>query len=236
MDDQKVESTERFFVQLAVTEDGQIDLKQARTRVVVQDTDTVYVNFTTLSQTVKEGDNEVATVCVELEAEVESEVTIQLATDCDTANQPQDFETTYEVLRFQPLGERRWCVSIPITDDKILENSEQFLVYIFDSERGRVRDNEGGRGYVEVVSSESGKEVEVLSGGVNSVVVIGDNDRVTVGMTVAEYTVEESEKDVAVCMRMEGVIERKFDISLRTVSDTARGEAHPLIISHLQQY
>ena len=236
MDDQKVESTERFFVQLAATEDDQIDFEQARTRVVVRDTDTVYVNFTTLSQTVREGDDEVATVCVELEAEVESEVTIQLATDGDTAHQPRDFETTYEVLRFPPLGERRRCVSIPITDDEILEHSEQFLVYIFDSERGRVRDNEGGRGYVEVVSSGSGTEVEVLSGGVRSVVVIGDNDRVTVGMTVAEYTVEESEEDVTVCMRMEGVIERKFDISLRTVSDTARGEADPLVISRLQLY
>ena len=233
VNDERVESTESFFIQLATTGDEQIVLDRARTRVLIEDTDMVYVNFTELSQTVSEGDG-AATVCVELEAEVESEVRVQLATDDGTARQPRDFDRTYKVLMFEPLGETRQCVDISITDDEILEDEEQFLVYIFDSERSRVRENEGGRGYVEVVPPGSGTEVEVLSGGVRSVVAIRDNDRVTIGMTVSEYTVEESSPEVTVCLQIDGEIERKVDVSMRTVPGTARREPDPLfMVTHV---
>ena len=236
-----MEATESFFIQLATTGDEQIILDRDRTRVIVTDTDVVYVNFTQLSQTVSEVDTSVS-VCVELESVVESPVTVQLATDSDTAHQPRDFTTAYETLTFEPRGDTRLCVSIAVHDDDILEEDEQFLVYIFDSERSRVRENDGGRGYVEIVvdsGSGEGEVVEVLSGGVKSVVVIRDDDTVRIGMTVTEYTVEESQSEVTVCMEMEGEIERKVDVSLQAVSGTARGTdtetlllpVHSLVIS-----
>ena len=228
VNDERVESIESFFVQLATTGDEQVILDQARTRVVIHDTDTVYVDFTELTHTVSE-EGAGVTVCVELESEVDSKVIVQLATDDGTARQPQDFDRTYEVLQFEPRGETRKCVAITIRDDEIVEDDEQFLVYIFDSERSRVRENEGGRGYVEVVHSGSGGEVEVLSGGVRSVVVIRDDDRVVIGMMVPEYTVDESSSEVTVCLKMDGEIERKVAVSMRTVPGTARGEADPLI-------
>jgi hypothetical protein len=221
VNDERVESIESFFVQLATTGDEQVILDQARTRVVIHDTDTVYVDFTELTHTVSE-EGAGVTVCVELESEVDSKVIVQLATDDGTARQPQDFDRTYEVLQFEPRGETRKCVVITIRDDEIVEDDEQFLVYIFDSERSRVRENEGGRGYVEVVHSESGGEVEVLSGGVRSVVVIRDDDRVVIGMMVPEYTVDESSSEVTVCLKMDGEIERKVAVSMRTVPGTAR--------------
>jgi hypothetical protein len=64
--------------------------------------------------------------------------------------------------------------------------------------------------------------VEVLSGGVRSVVVIRDDDRVVIGMTVPEYTVVESSSEVTVCLKMDGEIERKVDVLMRTVPGTAR--------------
>ena len=232
VNDDIVEGEESFFIELTTTGDDQIILDNSRTQVVVRDTDVVYVDYVERTQTVGESDGS-ASVCVELSAEVESEVTVQLATDDDTARQPRDYARTYEVLRFQPRAERRQCVSIAVRDDDILEEDEQFLVYIFDSERSRVRDQEGEvKGFVEVEPSGSGGGVEVLSGGVRSVVVIRDNDRVTIGMVVPEYTVVESASEVTVCLKMEGEMERKVDVYIRTVNGEAIGEENPLI-NHL---
>jgi hypothetical protein len=216
-DDEKVEGTETFFLQLAAG-DPQVRLSGDRARIVIEDTDVVGVGFVALTQKVGEADG-AATVCVELDSEVESPVSVKLATDSDTAHHPRDFNTTYRELQFEPRGDTRQCVTVTVHDDAILENEEQFLVYIFDSERSRVTDNGGGRGFVEV---NTGSGVEVLSGGVRSVVVISDNDRVTIGVTQPEYTVEESEKYVNVCLKVTGDMEREVDVTLGTVDGTAK--------------
>ena len=227
LNDTIVEDTESFFVQLTTTGDEQIILERAQARVVIQDSDVVNVTHVQQTQTVRESDDSVS-VCVQLSSEVESPVSVKLVTDGDTAHDPRDFTKTYRVLTFEPEGDIQQCVSIAVRDDNVLEENEQFFVYIFDFERTQVTGEEGGvRGFVEVETSGSGGNgggVEVLSGGVGSVIVIQDDDQVRIGVLQSKYTVEESEPEVVVCLEMEGEMERKVDVSLQTISGTAKRE------------
>lgn len=193
------------------------------------DNDVAYVDFTQLSQTVSEADGSVS-VCVELESRVEIPLSIQLATRSESAQHARDFNNTYVVLDYEPLGDLRQCTTIPINDDDVLEDEEQFLVYIFDSERVKVRENAGGRGYVEIfvpgLGSGDEGEVRILSGGVRSVVVIEDNDRVTIGMVETQFTVPENQSVVIVCLKMEGETEKRVNVLMKTEPGTAIGNVN----------
>lgn len=170
---------------------------------------------------VSEGAGEVS-VCVELGAEVERMVTIRLVTDEDTAQRSLDFTQTYAQITFEPRGNTHQCIGIPIIDNDILENEEQFFVYIFDSDRSRVVDR-GNRGDVEVEVGSGG--VEVITGGVQRVVVISDDDSVRIGVEMTQYQVEESE-EVRVCLKVfEGEMARSVDVTAQTAVGTAKGES-----------
>ena len=221
IDDETVEATESFNIQLTAGGDQTIIVKD-RSTVVIEDVDVVSVDFVQLEQTVSESDA-VVTVCVELGAEVQSEVIVQLATDDSTAVHPADFIDVYVEMVFEPHGDMQHCVDIQIVDNNVLENEEQFFVYIFDSDRSRVVEHGTGRGFVEVDLGSGGGEV-VLSGGVRSEVTIVNDDHVYISVESADISVEESERDVTVCLVMEGEMERNVDITVQTQNDVAKGE------------
>lgn len=183
-----------------------------------------------LNQTVSERDAMVM-VCVELYAPVEAVVTVQLATDDHTALHSVDFSDTYVELVFEAYGNISECVEIPIIDNDILEYDEEFLVYIFDSDRARVVEHDDGRGYVEIEVG-SGGEIEVLSGGVQSVVSIIDDDYVHIGIEEPTYTVGESDDDVIVCLVVVGEMERTVDVTLKTIERRGTAKGNHMYRSH----
>lgn len=220
IDDSTVEETESFTVQLT-GEDRVIPLND-QTQIFINDTDVVDVDFNQSMYSVSETDDEVR-ICVNLDAEVEKRVTVELVTIDDTAQRLLDFTYTHTEVMFEPRGDVQQCISIPIIDDGVVESKEQFLVYVFDSDRSRVADR-GSREDVQIDLPGSGGGVEVLSGGLQCVVVIEDDDKVRIGMERPEYSVLESEREVRVCLELEGEIERGVEVSVQTVGVTARGE------------
>lgn len=220
IDDSTVEETENFIVQLT-GEDRVIPLND-RTRIFINDTDVVDVDFSQSTYSVSETDGEV-TVCVNLDAEVEKKVTVELVTIEETAQRLLDFAYTHTEVMFEPRGDIKQCISIPITDDVVVESKEEFFVYLFDSDRSRVADR-GSREDVQIDILGSGGGVEVITGEVKCVVVIEDDDKVRIGMEHSQYEVVESEGNVHVCLVLEGVIERSVDVSVQTEVGTARGK------------
>ena len=216
VDDETVEDTESFIIQLTAG-DSQIIFIGQRARIFITDIDKVNVELEHLAYSVSEGDSEVS-VCVQLGAEVEKRVSVRLITDEHTAQPHADFIPMDVEIDFEPRGDTVRCVGVPIVNNTVLEKEEQFYVYVFGADRSIVVD---GEDYVEV---GSGEDVEVLIGGVRSEVVITDDDRVRIGVEQVEYVVEESEGEVRVCLVLEGETERTVDISMQTVVDTARGE------------
>lgn len=217
IDDEAVEDTESFLIQLT-TRDSQVVSINHRARISITDTDVVNVVLGDLAYSVIESDTEVS-VCVQLEAEVETRASVRLLTDEHTAQQYVDFMPIDVEIDFEPRGDTMQCIAVPIVDNNVLEKEERFYVYVFGADRSRVN----GEDYVEVEVG-SGGDVEVLIGGVRGEVVITDNDSVRIGVEQEEYVVDENEGEVRVCLVLEGEMERTVDISMQTVVDTARGE------------
>ena len=200
-----------------------MDLGRDRMMIVITDSDLVDVDFVLLNQSVTEGDG-VVSVCVELKDSVEAEVTVELATEDDTAVETSDFVDIYRELVFEARGNTTQCVDVEIVDNNILESEEDFLVYIFDSERARVVEHGDGRGYVVVeLGSGGGGGMEVLSGGVRSTVTIVDDDQVRIGVEATAYMVDESADEVVVCLEVVGEMERSVDVVLNIKEGSARG-------------
>lgn len=223
-----MEETENFIVQLT-GEDRVVPLND-QTRIFINDTDVVDVDFSQSMYSVSETDGEVR-VCVDLDAKVEKTVTVELVTIEDTAQQLMDFTYTHTEVTFEPRGDIQQCVGIPIINDSVVETKEQFLVYMFDSDRSRVADRDS-REDVQIDLPGSGGGVEVITGGVECVVVIEDDDKVRIGMEQPQYDVVESEGNVHVCLVLEGEIERSVDVSVQTVDGSARGKIQIYGILH----
>ena len=222
LNDDTVEETESFFVQLSA-DDPQLDIRSNSSRIIIDDMDVVDVGFVRSPQTVSEGDGQVE-VCVNLSARVERAVTVILATDDGTAHQLVDYSKLFVELTFKSRGVTRMCVDVEIVDNAVLEHTEQFTVYVFGSDRTQVVDDGGVRGYVRIEEGSGGEE-QLLSGGLPSVVVINDDDTVRIGLNQTVFSVNESQSDVEVCLVIEGETEISVDVTMETEGGTEAGDA-----------
>ena len=204
IDDDIVESTETFFVELQAAGASVSDnIRINRAKILVEDSDQVSVGFEQSSYSVVEGEGEVS-VCAVLGAVAERRVTVQITTSGGTAEEDTDFTQTTTELTFEPGSSAHQCSAIAILDDTVLENEEQFTVHLLIPDPSTYV--EGGSG--------------------SAVVLIGDNDNVSVSLEREEYSVEEAEGgEVEVCVELREVIERAVEVDLFTEPGTAQGES-----------
>ena len=200
-----MEGDENFRVLLTAS-DSFVRINISEMTVSISDSDNVSVNFDHSVYSVNEEEGEM-TVCVELGAEVEREVSVRLTTSDATAYSSSDFTQVDTELSFQPQNATRLCMGIPIENDDILEDEEYFLLSMLTADKALYTGND----------EAAGKNSTV-------VVTVTDNDSVSVGLVVSEHSVEEEGGEVEVCVLLMGLIERDVMVTLFTEPGTAYGE------------
>jgi hypothetical protein len=85
-------------------------------------------------------------------------LTVQYATQDDTANQGSDYQNTSGQLRFQ-IGDTAKRVEIPITDDMILESTETFRVLLSQPSFGGFLSAEDKTGTATIIDNEPGLRI-----------------------------------------------------------------------------
>ena len=206
LNDEVVEDTEQFFVNLTAMTQDKIDIVTNRAKVLITDSDRVSVDFENPSYSVTEGSDASVDVCVLLGARVEKKITVQFSSAADTAQHYSDFHQNTSQLVFESGGPTRMCVSIIVMDDSLLEDNEQFTAYILISDPALY------------IASD------VTSINSSAVVVIGDNDHVSVSLERASVSVAEGVGQFPVCCVLSGVIGKPVPITFSTTPGTARGE------------
>ena len=221
LNDAVAEETEVFFVNLTTSSvvPGNISILTNRARVQILDSDLVSITFEHSSYSVTEGEDATLEVCVELGASTEKEIVVQFSAVAETAQHYSDFSQEDSQLTFQARGSTRECTSIVVMDDQILEDEEQFTVYILFSDPAL---------YI--------PDYPTLSNS-SAVVTIEDNDHITVWLESSLYQVGEGVGQVSVCIILNGTTGKEVPITLSSHPGTARnGSVDPgMYITHEQR-
>ena len=207
LNDDVVEDTEQFFVNLTTIGPGNssVDIVTNRARVLIVDSDSVSVDFQHSRYFATEGDEQNVLVCVELGAPVEKKFTVQFSATADTAQHYSDFHQNDSQLVFESRGDIQACAEVVIMDDDILENDEQFSVDILLDDAALY------------IASDSTRRTS------SAVVVIGDNDHVSVSLESAVYTVGESDDQLSVCSTLSGRIGKTVTLTFSSQPGSAQG-------------
>ena len=200
--DSIVEITETFAVRLTSSAPF-VTITLNETLVRINDSDSTTVQFETSAYSVSEQE-ETLSVCVVLGAEIEREASVRVNTGDGTARSGPDFTQTDVELTFEARGSTRVCTSIGITNDDVVEDTEQFLVFLTAADEA-----------LQTPADTSPVSVTVV-----------DNDRVRISLEREELSVEEEEGQVEMCVRLTGVIEKNVAVSLSPVPNTAHGETN----------
>ena len=111
---------------------------------------------------------------------------------------PEDFTETQVMLTFSPSISRA-CADIPIEDDEVSEDPEDFPVVLTSDDP-------------DVISMQPMANVTII-----------DNDAVTIGFEMETYPALEDQGTVEVCARlMEGTLAREVVITFLTEDDSAQ--------------
>ena len=211
LDDSVAEDTEFFFVNLTTTttttdnvSPSEISILTNRARVQIIDSDRLSIQFEHSTYSVTEGEDEELEVCVELGARMEKEITVQFSAVAETAQHYSDFSQVDSQLTFRASGSTRECTLIRLMDDELLEDKEQFAVYILFSDPAL---------YVPGHPSVSNS---------SAVVSIGDNDYVSVQLESSLYEVREDVGVVSVCIILNGTTGKEVFISFTSMQGTAQ--------------
>ena len=154
------------------------------------------------SYTVNEGDGSVMVCAAIVSGTLERTLTFRLTTQDDSATSPADYSSTTVGLTFDESTSRA-CADIPIEDDQIVENPEDFRVVV------------------------GGDDPDIVFDPSNSTVTIIDNDNVVIGFEMERYQGDEG-SEVEVCaIVMEGVLERQALVAVTTSDISAQGKMTP---------
>ncbi|WP_171037066.1 Calx-beta domain-containing protein [Maribacter algarum] len=130
LDDSIIEVTETFDI--TASSIANITLLDDTARGSILDNDLVTGNgiaFTNTNVVVNEGTDAFAVYTVTLTGAISENVTVDYTTNEGTALNPGDFTTTSGTLTFTPtVGS--FDIQVPITDDSIIENTENFTVVL----------------------------------------------------------------------------------------------------------
>ena len=151
---------------------------------------------------VNEGDGRILVCAKIITGTLARSATVSLSTrdGNTTSTSPRDFSAVTTELTFDPHTSMA-CVNISIKDDRIVESPESFIVILSDDD-----------------------PAVNLEAPTTAVVIINDNDMVTVGFEMDWYHEEEGQTTY-VCAVVKGNVslERQVIIQLSTVDVTASG-------------
>ncbi|WP_313792159.1 Calx-beta domain-containing protein, partial [Croceivirga lutea] len=131
-DDDIIEATEQFFVDLSnLVTNTPITITDNQATVDILDNDNIPgvtgISFDNDSVVVNEGDG-TATINVLLTGNVQGGVTVDYTTTDNTAEDTSDYTLTTGTLTFVGTDGEIQPITVPITDDDIIEATEQFFV------------------------------------------------------------------------------------------------------------
>ena len=132
----------------------------------------------------------------------------------------RDYIEHSATLEFAMSDEVTKCTDILLIDDSILEDQDDFSVYMN-------------------ATNPADDAVKIAPGSMVSTITILDNDIVTVGVQNESYTVDESDGQLPVCVTLTGEIERAVQVTFHTEAGTALGNigsAAPLLHGRWSSY
>ena len=154
-----------------------------------------------LTYNVDEGDGTVQVCAILVSGTLERTVTFTLSTQDSsaTSTDPLDFSAVLEELTFNQTTARQ-CVDIPIEDDNIVEEPENFTVVV------------------------SGDDPDVDFTPPTSVVTITDNDRVVIGFEMERYQGDEGDTVQVCAILSNGTLERSIVVDITSGDLSAIGK------------
>jgi hypothetical protein len=188
VDDLLDENEENFDLTLT-TDDPDIALAPDNAMVIIIDNDNVTIGLERTSTTVSEDDGTVE-VCASVQGPVELQrsVRVVLSTLPGSALAGLDYTSVVETLMFDATNTRR-CLDVPITDDDVLENDEDFLVELTTPE----------------------PDVNLMPD--IGVITIEDTSEIVIGFEETIYRVNESAGTQLVCVALiRGNIAKQVDV------------------------
>ena len=130
-DDNLIELTENFLVDLTnISATGNITISDSQASIDILDNDATPgtgISFDNTNVTVNE-DAGTATFTVRLTGNVAGGFTLDYATADGAANQPGDYSSTSGTLTFVGNDGESFDINVPIIDDSLIENTEDFVV------------------------------------------------------------------------------------------------------------
>ncbi|XP_028399458.1 uncharacterized protein LOC114522881 [Dendronephthya gigantea] len=201
-DDNIVETDELFTLSLSTAPGSALRVGSPGTTLIsIDDNDVASVEMNSQTYTSSE-DDDTTQVQVKLNAlaPIERELTFSISTKNGSALSPRDFTHLEQVGRFSAgLGNgATLSISIDISDDVVVENTEDF--------------------YVQLAEIDSALQVANPN---RSIVYIQDNDAFEAQFTHGDLSVNEEDGNVRVSVRLNGQHEREVTIRLNTVQNTA---------------
>ncbi|CAI8033561.1 FRAS1-related extracellular matrix protein 2, partial [Geodia barretti] len=189
MDDTIFEGSEVFYGHL-VTQHSGVSITEQNATVVITDNDFIEIGFTPNSYIIEEG--ETAVLFIENRyPDMETEVTVRVEFTSGTATVQEDFVGSAVNVTLLP-GDTQVKVSVPTTNDVVLETTEEFYARatLFISR-------------VSVFESSAS-------------ILIQDNDEVWVSFESDIYLVDEDRGPVVVCIAREGEISETLTVQVST--------------------
>ena len=212
IDDNVVEGVENFFVDITgVALPANVRLVPSRATVTIEDNDVV-IGFKSTEYIVNENDGLVELTVEVISGTLTQDITLNYATEDDTATSPEDYSSVADTLTLSPTM-TSVTFSVSIVDNAVVELAEMFTVALSASEILPVG--------------------VVLTRSVTTVTII-DND-VEIGFEQVTYTVDESSGTVEFTVKVfNGSLGRSVTLTYETTDDTARaGEDYTLLSNTL---
>ena len=196
-DDDIVEGNETFIVSLgAVAGTTETVIATDTAEVTINDNDAAVVTIANITVSESEGD---AVIIAQLDNPVAASFDVTIATSDGTADAGDDYTVPTGTLTFAA-NEQTMNITVPITNDVIVEGAETFTVTVSGSPTGV--------GDVTVSDTEN-----------EATVTITDDDAAVV--TIADITVDESEGDAVIIAQLDNPVAASFDVTIATSDGTA---------------
>ncbi|WP_185783039.1 gliding motility-associated C-terminal domain-containing protein, partial [Croceivirga lutea] len=204
-DDDIIEATEQFFVDLSnLVTNTPITITDNQATVDIIDNDNIPgvtgISFDNDSVVVNEGDG-TATINVLLTGNVQGGVTVDYTTTDNTAEEASDYTLTTGTLTFVGTDGEIQPITVPITDDDIIEATEQFFVDLSNLVTN-----------TPITITDNQATVDIL-----------DNDNIpgVTGITINDITVNEESGTATLTATLTGNVQGGVTVDFNTVDDTA---------------
>jgi hypothetical protein len=181
IDDTEDEANETFLLNLLAPQNGVIADGQATITIIDNDEPVVNTNITITDVEIDENAG-IASVNVCIDKASNQPITVQYNTLNGTALSGTDYTTVNDSVTIGA-GQTCTAISVPILDDKEVEQEETFTINLFNPQNGTITD---GQGVVTITDNDKPTAGKTC----NDIVVTGGNGQVTISNIPADAIVQ----------------------------------------------